>query len=690
MRHLGRLPGLGLMPRSVSLLFLASLCVPAESQTPIPEISVGPATLNSPTATRAATTADLTFAFSRLHPDQKRSLGPLTPSERTRLTSTEIEGQRASRAKIGLSREIEPSIRLAIDLGRLKNLPAEQTLSGGLLRIGSDGRVSWTTGVRSEGAVGLRFYFSMVRLPTGSRVYVYSAAGEVHGPYQFDAGFPVEGFWTHAVFAEEAFIEVQFGELGMGTFEFDVPRIAHLTQLPTVVRPLAVRSDSCLIDATCASTTDFPAIGSVSLAVGQLTYQEAGVSYLCTGSLLNDTISSLSPYLLTAHHCFGDQAAATSLEVFWRYRTATCDGAFPNENQFPTTLGSTLLATGTASDFTFVRLSENPPGGSTLLGWNSADYSTADNVGVYRISHPAPAGTPLPQAFSKHSIRQFPSATCPTLPQGNFIYSSYVAGGTAGGSSGSALCLSDGTVIGQLNGICGSALTDDCDPTNLRVDGAFRTTYPSIAQWLNPTISSAPVAAFTYAPTTPQLNQSIAFTDQSSGSPTSWAWSFGDGTVSSSQSPSKTYAAAGVFTVSLTVANSAGSSSTSHSVTVTAGGNSGGCTPGINTLCLNGGRFKVTATYQTSTASGAGNGVAMTTDTGYFWFFSSNNVEMVVKVVNGCTFNSRYWVFAGGLTNVSVNFVVTDTRTGVVKTYSNPANTAFQPIQDTAAIATCP
>lgn len=73
-----------------------------------------------------------------------------------------------------------------------------------------------------------------------------------------------------------------------------------------------------------------------------------------------------------------------------------------------------------------------------------------------------------------------------------------------------------------------------------------------------------------------------------------------------------------------------------------------------------------------------------------FWFFSSNNVEMVAKVVNGCAFNERYWIFAGGLTNVAVNITVTDTQTGISRTYANPANTAFAPIQDTAALPTCP
>jgi len=63
---------------------------------------------------------------------------------------------------------------------------------------------------------------------------------------------------------------------------------------------------------------------------------------------------------------------------------------------------------------------------------------------------------------------------------------------------------------------------------------------------------------------------------------------------------------------------------------------------------------------------------------------------MIVKALDGCGLNSRFWVFAGGLTNVEVILTVTDTHNGAVKTYVNPMNTALAPIQDTSAFATCP
>lgn len=125
----------------------------------------------------------------------------------------------------------------------------------------------------------------------------------------------------------------------------------------------------------------------------------------------------------------------------------------------------------------------------------------------------------------------------------------------------------------------------------------------------------------------------------------------------------------------------------------TAGPAPGACTANATTLCLNNNRFQVQATFATPQGqTGNATAVPETTDTGLFWFFSANNIEAIVKVVNACSFagGPRYWVFAGGLTNVQVVLTVTDTQTGTVRTYTNPQGTAFAPIQDTNAFATCP
>lgn len=120
-------------------------------------------------------------------------------------------------------------------------------------------------------------------------------------------------------------------------------------------------------------------------------------------------------------------------------------------------------------------------------------------------------------------------------------------------------------------------------------------------------------------------------------------------------------------------------------------GDTSPCVEDATTLCLADDRFEVTADFVTAQEpDGVGQAQPLTGDTGYFWFFDMANVEVVVKVLNACPVNDRFWLFAGGLTNVEVQLVVRDTETGRTQVCINPPQTPFQPIQNANAFATCP
>jgi hypothetical protein len=116
------------------------------------------------------------------------------------------------------------------------------------------------------------------------------------------------------------------------------------------------------------------------------------------------------------------------------------------------------------------------------------------------------------------------------------------------------------------------------------------------------------------------------------------------------------------------------------------------CVDSATVLCLNQGRFRVEVDWRKrNDEEGLGTVVPHRSgDSGLFWFFNADNWEMLIKIVNACALNDRFWVFYAATTDVELTLLVTDTHTGEVKTYFNPQRTAAAPVQDTDAFATCP
>ncbi len=110
-------------------------------------------------------------------------------------------------------------------------------------------------------------------------------------------------------------------------------------------------------------------------------------------------------------------------------------------------------------------------------------------------------------------------------------------------------------------------------------------------------------------------------------------------------------------------------------VVADAGQNGGACVPGTGALCGLDGRFQVTVAWSL-TAGGtptAATAVPLSDGTGYFWFFASTNAELLVKLLDGRSVNGHFWFFYGALSDVAYTINVTDTTTGIVRTYQNPA-----------------
>ena len=117
-----------------------------------------------------------------------------------------------------------------------------------------------------------------------------------------------------------------------------------------------------------------------------------------------------------------------------------------------------------------------------------------------------------------------------------------------------------------------------------------------------------------------------------------------------------------------------------------------GCTPtvGGTTLCLHD-RFWVNVDWETGSDSGPGTVAPLITNqSGVFWFFNPTNWEVMVKILNGCGLNNRWWMFSAATTNVRYRMTVFDIPNGEQKIYFNYPGPPAPAVTDVSAFATCP
>ena len=507
---------------------------------------------------------------------------------------------------------------------------APRPFGGGLLAAGGAGELAWGTRVTVQDAYRLRLHLSDVHLPAGTRMWVESQGGM---PREFGLELlsPQGDLWTPSVKGDSLLFEVHV-PAAAGAASFAVREVLELVDLARAGAGVSDTGEaSCVIDSSCSAANALPDLASYRHAMAQLFFVEQNQGFICSGGLLRDTKSDFIPYLLTANHCFADQFAASSLEAVFDYFTSSCNGKPPDETTLPTANGAQLLATSPTSDFTLVQLTSAPdtvpPGNRFFLGW-TADATLAQGTLLYRLSFPAPGATIDPERYSQSFVQtndtNFPdcgNAQPPDVPKPRpqFIYAHLQKGGTFGGSSGAPLLLGNGLVVGQLGGGCafgGHDPNNGCDYANSEFDGAFSVTYPAIAQWLNPVVSSGP------------------------------------------------------------------------------------CVPDATTLCIDripgDKRFKIQVSYATSQGggqSGSGSAIPLSslgvTEGGLFWFFGATNPEMLIKIIDGCSLTSHFWVFYAATTNVGFIVTVTDTVALDQAVYTNQDLQAAVPVQDTSALP-CP
>jgi len=277
-------------------------------------------------------------------------------------------------------------------------------------------------------------------------------------------------YWAPMAEGANATIEI---ELPAGVKSSDVsvsiPSISHIfltNKEISTMSELTYSGDAnlglyCEVDIKC--TSPLPAATD---AVAHLKFNIGAGTFICSGTLLNDSISSATPYLLTANHCIENQTVASTLEFWFKYRALVCNDGSTGE-YFPTYGGADLLYTAYVTDSTFLRLRSAPAvAGVLFAGWD-ATTPPAVSTTVHTVHHPRGDQ----QRLSRGTVTgySYRDAANPNffwnsdVTNGQILKVTLTTGITEGGSSGSGLFKgadANPQLIGQLFGgnaaVCGS------------------------------------------------------------------------------------------------------------------------------------------------------------------------------------------------------------------------------------------
>jgi hypothetical protein len=350
--------------------------------------------------------------------------------------------------------------------------------------------------VRSPGAKGLRLGLLVEQLPPGTQLRVYAPQSEdtfqIEGAEVLNTlqrnldsgatGSDAHTYWLPSIEdADEAVLEIELPSgVNPNQLKVSLPQVSHLKISPTDETAILKAAGSCETDSMCAPAQ----WDSARRAVARMAFVMNGTSYVCTGTMLNNTLNDFTPYFLSANHCISTQTVASTLETWWNYRSTACNSGQVGSYQRLTN-GAQLLYANANTDTSFMRLNSKPSNGA-YLGWSTSAAAIGNSI--FAIHHPSGDL----QKYSAGAITSFqictPTATgtnCSrgTSTTGNVYQVQWSLGVTESGSSGSPLLTSSSQVIGQLwsgNSSCSNTKQNDYYG---RFDLAYKN---ALSQWLSP------------------------------------------------------------------------------------------------------------------------------------------------------------------------------------------------------------
>ena len=453
--------------------------------------SVPPATYKSANPDRTQTTAALLLPANA--DARSIALSPSTAAERDRMIAKAATKpsngkvvEKRRRLPIGFARQI-PSAQSLLRLADLSWTRTDHGMQAAQLRL------------TSPDAAAIRIGLVLTQLPAAFQVRFRGSdsGAPVFGPYDAAAVTRDSMYWSPVLEGDTAIVEFALPDsVSPEGGTVSLPMISHLVIAGNALKqgdPLGGigQSGACEVDVACASTTIQQQAATAINAVARMVFTDLGNTYLCTGTLLNDSVTSLTPYFFTASHCIDEDAdnavskdrpaaVVATINTYWFFQTAVCGQDSANNVNFVLVAGGAqLLGRSVDYDWALLRLNNPPPVGATFAAWNTLPFTTG--AAADGIHHPQGDLKKISQG-NVQAYQNYSDGS-------SFITVQWMQGVTEPGSSGSGLFTFNSTqhyyeLRGGLYG--GASACDAQHLSSLDTYSRFDVAYPLLTQYLRP------------------------------------------------------------------------------------------------------------------------------------------------------------------------------------------------------------
>ena len=331
-----------------------------------------------------------------------------------------------------------------------------------------DGDKLWQLNVVCPGALSVNFCYDKFWIPEGGKFFVYSkdrkhCIGAFTSRNNKGDSIHVRGFATGLVNGNDVILEYYQPKEVSSKAIISIDYVVHGYRYINFKDKSIGDAGSCMVNINCEEGQNWQ---YEKRAVARILIE--GV-YYCSGSLIATTDLSGKPFFLTADHCIenhGDAAGNNNLDYtlfYWNFEAPGCTNV--NLLTLNSTVGATILANNSMSDFALLRLTEDPINLSCFspfyLGWDCSGEAGTPGVCIHH-----PKGDVKKISTVKTQPISFNLYYDPQYDETFWkVYWKSTLNGHGvieQGSSGSPLLTASHKVIGQAYG--GTA--SDCDHLN--------------------------------------------------------------------------------------------------------------------------------------------------------------------------------------------------------------------------------